>query len=433
MKERKGLSISIALSLIISLTLTNKYFVADSDTLNSVIVWHEIQLHGLSIMNQWTPTPDNWYFSVYPIHFLFFSLFGSGSNVIILISFIQVFLCALLSSLLIRNISGNYYSIYLMPALSCLSYFAYETGYVYHPLSHNITNLYGLLCLYIITTANEKNTTKGIAVAALSLVASISDPWYVVAYGLPFILGSIYIFIKNKKLNITFIYLQVLYLIIFFSHIVQNKLGIPVARFQFVSIDEFWLNLNWYFYGLGGLLNILIHDSKLAKTISAILLVLLVCYTVMKNWKANEFFIILMLSIAGVSSSFIVGYPLKEEYSARFLINICYLIPIILTVTLSCKWEKSPIIIASAMLILLGSTHLYQREVNHSFSNEQLLDFLKDNDLKFGYGAYWSSRSTAITYLSNWKNVIRPMRINEQSGELMLDQYHAQVFKKLVW
>ncbi|MFP1792508.1 hypothetical protein ACLEDP_08135 [Lonsdalea quercina] len=420
--------ISIFSGVIISFFLTKYYFVIDSDTLNSAIVWHEIELHGWNVMKNWIPTPDNWYFSSYPIHFLFFSIFGASTNILLILAFAQVFFCSWLAALIAKNISGDDKCILLLPVFCCMSSFAYETGYVYHSFSHNITNLYGLFCVYLLTTKKSWFNFKCVLISLLSLAASVSDPWYVVSYGFPIFIGGIYLAFRKDKRSTALVSSQLIYLLVFFSHIIQKYFGLSVAQFQLVSMDDFWNNLKWYSYGTGRLMNLLVLDNRFSQLISCILLLSVTIYGLFKFWKNDFLTLIVAMSVAGVSSSYIIGYPIKAEYAARFLINLCYFVPIILLITWGARWKIVFFLVPFLFVVTSLPSHFSAAKDGQYEYNKSLVKFMEDNNLKFGYGAYWSSKPAAVAWLSNWSVVIRPMIINGSDGRLMFDHYHAQVF-----
>jgi hypothetical protein len=51
--------------------LTMRYFSLDPDSANSPLVWRAFLTEGFSAFKDWAPTPDNWYFTTYPVNFLF--------------------------------------------------------------------------------------------------------------------------------------------------------------------------------------------------------------------------------------------------------------------------------------------------------------------------------------------------------------------------
>lgn len=108
----------IIIGIAASVWVVNLNFVIDSDVSNSAIVWHEISKNGWSIIKKWRATPDNWYFTVYPIHFLLFKLTGSTSPEILrFLAMAQLFICATLVSLICFERSKNCLSFILIPLL----------------------------------------------------------------------------------------------------------------------------------------------------------------------------------------------------------------------------------------------------------------------------------------------------------------------------
>jgi hypothetical protein len=85
----------------------NLHYHPDSDIANSAITWHEVSIHGFRSLSAWRATADNWYFSVYPIHYPLFYFFGATAWIVEIIEILQIFLLAIVSSIIFYKITQN--------------------------------------------------------------------------------------------------------------------------------------------------------------------------------------------------------------------------------------------------------------------------------------------------------------------------------------
>jgi hypothetical protein len=429
LKKIKKASLIVTYSIIgfiISYYLSCSYFSADADVINSAITWVEIQKHGLSVMKSWNPTIDNWYFAIYPIHYVVFWLFGGPSILILnIISAVQVTLCSLFASLIAYKVTQRKSSFLLIILFSSLSSFSYAVGFISHPFSHNVINIYGLLCILIYISFSNKIATC-LSISFLSIIASISDPWFIVAYLLPFLLHSLY----NKKINNEESWFQplvyILTLALFFSKVIQKALNLPVANFKLAVFDVIYTNVKWFFLDLGRMINLFFIESAPAYFISSLVLIFLLIFMIWK--KKNSLNVLLLLSILGVTSSFVIGLPEKMEYSARFLVNIIYIIPLMIFI----NTQKKLIPIVSLFFVIMLTSAIYSHTLhtkdNHDLDAKEQMAFMKENHLTYGYGAYWGAKANAISWLSNGGIIIRPMMIENNTGRIDWESKHAQSF-----
>ncbi len=65
---------AIIFAVIASYALTYRYFPVEPDASSSPLIWRAFLTEGITAFKDWKPTPDNWYFTVYPINFIFFNL-----------------------------------------------------------------------------------------------------------------------------------------------------------------------------------------------------------------------------------------------------------------------------------------------------------------------------------------------------------------------
>lgn len=403
---------------IISAWVVSLYFVIDADISNSPTVWHEITQHGWPVMKNWLPTPDNWYFSAYPVHFIIYEILGTSSPEIILwISTFQIFICSLLAALICYERSKNIFSFILVPIFCGLGHYAQNVGYLAHPFSHNLTNLYGLLCIYLyLINLRRCNLAVDILIYVLIIIASVSDPWLLAAFYLPFLLTTVYEVCVLKTRNHRALIIPMLTGVILFSHTIERLFGLPTISFHHGTFLQSVENAYWLLFGLGGLLNMFVVEKSSTFIVSA-LVILTAYFTSIRNLKkiSNIDFLTVM-SVLGITSAFIISDVPGAYYSGRFLVNILYLTVIVIFLrALSGRkilWLPITMIIISSYI-----TNLQVKPVRDDLSKtEGLLTFLRNNHLNYGYGPYWGTEALAISWISNFQQIIRPVTFNKSTG-----------------
>ncbi|WP_413738056.1 hypothetical protein ACL2XP_07570 [Sodalis sp. RH21] len=416
------LGISIVLGIILSYYFVTFNFSADNDVANSAIVWHEVQKHGLSVLSQWRPTPDNWYFSTYPIHFLLFKLTGSSSpRVIQFIEIAQVFLGALIAAMICFRKTRSQYSFLLIPFFCGLSQFAYTVGYISHPFSHNLTNVYGLLCIYLyMVKPKNANFFYEIGICALILVASVSDPWFQAAYYLPLLLVSLYKTLVAKTQSKKALLPLFITGIILFTHLIERVLHLPVAHFSLGSPQQMLANGYWFLVGLGGNLNLFFVQNNSVNIASSVIVIVLYLFSMAKLNKRDDVDFIIFFSLAGITSAFILSSTPGAAYSARFFVNIVYLAIIALFAS-ALQSKRESIMLYLAILFLSG---LYSHwNVPPRDSDRPLVElrtFLEKNNLHDGFGPYWGSQTLAMAWNTQWNTLIRPVAFDKKTGYMQL-------------
>lgn len=421
---------SLIVGYVITFTIVDRYFSANADMVNSALAWNEIKEHGLSVLKVWQPTVDNWYLAIYPFHFLIFYLFGDpGVTMLKLMSVSQTVLTSLVASLIVYQVTKKRDSFLLIIFFSCLSYFAYVIGFVHHLFSHNAINLYGLLCL-LIYIRWQSSIAVTILICVLSFAASVSDPWYIVAYLLPFAIFSLCVQIRRERTGfnagIQFCMFS-LTIALFFSGIIQKAMNVPVAHFELAKIDAIINNIKWYFLDYGRMVNFLFMENNVAYVISVISLISITLWLFISNASRSINFLF-MLSVLGISSTFIIGNPEKAQYSARFLVNILYLAPIIIFTNLGRKHLAivMPIFIMSILTSVWS--HMSHGKNNADESTVQMIQFMRENNLNYGYGDYWGLRANDATWRSGGDVVIRPVLFDKDTGMIKWRRKHSQSF-----
>lgn len=413
LETKTALALYFIISALICAWLANHQFHLDTDAINSSTVWHEVKEHGLSVIHDWRPTSDSWYFSVYPIHFLLFYVLGGASIFSLkLLAAAQLFFASLASTLIIYKFTMRKIAFAVLPLLCSLTYYSFEYGNASHLFSHNSTNIYGLFCIYIfIGNIYSRRLYKDLLIAFLILIAGLSDPWFQASYYLPLLLASIYshVFIKKCLIQIL-IFLSSG--VILFSHIVDEYFGMPRAVFSFGSITQMQDNLYWLLYSIGQMLPLKLSQSPTISVFVGVIVTIIATYCYISSSKKNAFNVVIPLSIAGIASAYVLGDISAGEKAGRFIININYL-AIVYALGLALFYKRHVLKLSAYLLyvFILGlSSHAISDRNNNVGEVDGIANFLMQNKLYYGYGSYFSTHSLAVSWLTDWKVVIRPYK-----------------------
>lgn len=415
--------------------MTSRYIFIDSDSANSSLVWREVLNGDLQFYKNWRPTVDNWYFSIYPLHFLLFLLLNNDGLIpIVLATAIFTFSVAVCSAKISDILFGKKAFYFTLIALTVLCFPMYRWGFVQHPFSHNSTNAFGFLCL-LISIANYK---KGsliciITVALLSVAACISDPWFAPTFFLPIIISEIFrVFENENNAKFSFV-IYTLSFIVVMSHVIQRLMDIPVHHFQIVSFERIMLNFAQMPLTIGRSVNFLIVDKPAAYVISLMIFLIFSVMALAKMVKMRNIYIysaaLMTLSFMGIISSFILSNKADGYITMRFFVNLQPLFYILASCVISYYWISA--YVASTLIILVGNSLSY---VNSKPTTEVELtrhknyaNFLISNGLKIGVGPYWKY-SMGINWLYPQQLHISPVTFNDD-GSINKKIIRAQTMK----
>jgi len=415
------LALNLMAGLILACFFVHLHYQPDSDIANSAVTWHEVSRKGLSSLNDWRPTPDNWYFSVYPVNYLVFYIFGSSPFVMELIEVFQLFLLALFSSMICYQLTKNSKSFLLIPLLCSLSSFSFTVGYISHPASHNLTNLYGLVSIYIfIGKRRDCLTWRDFAILLISIAASVSDPWFLPAFYLPMFISSIYWSISNKKLNITSHCLWLAVAALIFSHAIERYFYLPVASFSLGPISQWLNNFYWLMFGVGGISNIFLINSKFTYISSSAIFLFFISYALYASSIRKDIKVFIAMSILGISSSFIIGSNVGAEKHARFFVNITYIGLIICFSALIMSRVRMFYIFFLLLIVSQLYSHTQPERRLLPWSSVKVLNTLKKHNLDYGFGPYWGAQALAVTWISDFNVALRPVTFEKDTGHMIL-------------
>lgn len=418
------------IGLALSYLTVNATFIINADVSNSPVVWDEINKHGIGILHDWLATPDNWYFSNYPIHFLAFSIFGSSPGVIIGISVLQQYFIALIASIIIKRETKSNLAYIAIPVLCLFSWVAHNLGYISHPFSHNLINGYGLLCVYLYSiNRNLRSISIDLLILILSVAAAVSDPWFVAAFYIPMMICSItdtFVYKVRSKLSLL---IPALTGVIIFSHVIENYLKLPIGHFELGKLSEIPSKLYWVLYGLGENASLIPYESISVFIISGIAWSSYYIYSLIKSRSADYLTIIFFFSSCGILGAFLLGNVPASPSSARFFTNLTYISIITAITTLIRHKDRVSFVIIFMLIISSAFSYISNKphtaEVqdfvdSHGLSpkTSEIIQFLDKNNLHYGFGPYWGMQAISIGWVTHGDFTVRPAYFDKSTGEM---------------
>jgi hypothetical protein len=404
----------LAVGAAAAVRLVALYFVPDADVANSAVVWHELRERGYLALRQWRPTPDNWYLSAYPAHFSLFSLFGASPAVMRGIEVAQVLLAAGAGALICHARTRDRACALLVPLFVGLGHYAYGFAFLAHPLSHNLTNTYGLVCVYLyVVNTRRRELRLDLAIYALAVIAAVSDPWFLPAYYLPLLLATAYEVFHLRTRSRAALVVPLVTGVVLFSHAIERALHLPLAHFTFGTFGQIRSNAFWYLYGLGGALNLFLLEGTAPFVVSALLVLALFAVSISWTRRMGSVDVLLLLSVLGISGALVLGSTPGSPLSARFVVNIVYLA--IGSVFVGALPGRRVLAVPLVLLALSGfGSHVGRPPPDRRLADE--VAFLQSHDLHYGFGPYWGSQALAASWLSGWDTVLRPVTFDGRTG-----------------
>ncbi|MDR3433030.1 MAG: hypothetical protein P4L95_14180 [Rouxiella aceris] len=430
-----SLTLITVIVLAVAYFLTSRYFPFEPDVANSPLVWRGFLSEGFSVLTDWKPTPDSWYFTVYPINFIFFILTGNdGQLPLVLSTALFVGLSALILSWVIHNIKHSNSAWLAAACLTMLPAYSYVHGFLAHPFSHYSTHFFGVLvftlCLY-----NLKKNSFGLAAIAtlLSLLAAVSDPWFKVCYFLPLLLVQIY-YAWHKVIGKKIPALYGVFFLLAMNNAIPRWMHWPIQHFELLPMDMWLANAKWVLLLVGRSMNLFFIDNSLTAIASFIIWAVLIIYAFficVKQQRETRFFALFsLLTIAGIISSFIISYDSADYSSARFFVNATSF-GIALCV-LSLSLQRNPILIAVLLLFCASSLYSYTQDQPPLADRKQetlsYMDFLQQHNLSFGYGSYWMVANN-VNWLSAGKIHITSILFDQQTHRIDFGSIRSQTMK----
>lgn len=298
------------------------------------------------------------------------------------------------------------------------------------PTAHtSVSIIIGLVCLLLFDFPKSKKSNFAIALVLLATVAfsdSIVLPWLILP-GLLYYLytywkkfeGAGYVLLTLGVIGaITFIKMRFIPVLVSTatpSAVLSVNSGLPI---QIVSMSSIYSNIGAFFIRIGLIYNDSIYCAL--QTVSTISLIgwasILVSLGLLfySMWRATQlknksFYIFLICSGITIFTVYVITDLSKEFLTLRYLAFFAFLIFVGIAIAYKREDRLFTILIIGCLILTMYSNFAYieQPHEKPNLQQYELIDYLKLNQLNFGFGDFWDSN--VITYLSKESVVIRPI------------------------
>jgi hypothetical protein len=437
------------------LSLKTVFFLhkTDADTVLPLTLWDGFKTGGWEWLQHFSYTPDNWLLSIIPFDFGLFYLFGPNPWLVIFSGWIIFFLAALMSGLIAKSLNAPRAAIILPVILLLSNSEIHKNAAASFSVSHNISNLYGMTAIFFLITGAKTNKNFFIfIISVLLIISSLSDPWAIPAYIVPFliigILGWIHSITREKKA-----FFGVLFFSVSFSLICVETHGFGLLYFlpsQSTNIGNSQIIFHNFFIVTNALLemfsidNLDIRNQYAVKILTVVIAfgITAACvylFTIKRIQISPSLQTAVILAFFSIAAT-IAGVTLlnlgEDSAAPRFLINVYYLGLTFLGIFIDLVWNSfhrfqkkaivTIIIIFFTANVLSTLPAFASAKLRLQTGNiNSLIKFLEENGLSYGYGPYHGSDANAVTVLSNGIVTIRPILFNNQNG-MMTSLLRAQ-------
>ncbi|MBV9575235.1 MAG: hypothetical protein JO149_01285, partial [Gammaproteobacteria bacterium] len=457
---RFSILLGFILGLYTSLLVVFHTFPVEADFSDTAMLWFGFHQYGWKFFSSWLYTYDNWLLSLTPLHFLFFWLLGP-QPIIVLMTGWAIFIASLLVIGLIAKTQGaTKTAIFLPLTLLFAGQFAHAIGYLTYSISHNVTNLYGLICLFLtLCWLRYPHWLILLGIFITGLVSGVSDPWMLGAYLFPMLLASFLFFILYRHSPTKYHFLSLFFVLLLViagskSRCFELLHFLPIYHYQ-SETPQLLQNFIGFISNTGQLMNIVpvpYYSLFLSPFISAFIFIALFIYSVfsayqfvsLKNQFALQyFFMVALFSMTAISVALLLNHSITAKDS-RFMLNIFYLGPLMISMVFE-KSNKGLISsIMKTLLPVIAFLFIFSgivSNVNAWKENKfilqdknilELISFLHQHQLYYGYGPYWGSNANAVTWLSDQKIQMIPVRFSMQTGKMLTGaRYQTSLYWQL--
>ncbi len=431
----KGMTILfLLLSFLMICKIISFYFPIEGDAANSPVVWREFTEHGFSALASWRPTPDNWYFTIYPVSFLMFWLFGNDGVVpLIITTSFFTWLAAVSMFCTAMMMTKSKWSYVTLLMLSLLSAYTYTNGFVAHPFSHYSTAAFGAFSAALVFCAYKYNKKTLYYISAIfSLLGSLGDPWYLPTFFLPLIIGLAFISITERK-NYLPLVINIAAFVLSFSGVIQKVLNLPTEPFKITTVEQMAVNIHHAVMASGGMINLFFSFADWARLASFAVCAVIFLWAVLVCFRmggvSRLIAVVALFSIAGIYSSYILSYAYTGDVTARFFLNVVvFFAPVVVA---ACFYRKSIVGSIVVLVLILSSAWSYSEirkpVMDHKDDTYAFIKFLNEHKLSYGYSnnVYLS---TTVNWLSNKNIQVTQIYQDGKTGKINFKRVRSQSF-----
>jgi hypothetical protein len=176
---------------------------------------------------------------------------------------------AILSGLIAQKLGAKKSAMLVTILLLNLGHYAHTSGFSSYSTSHNITNLFGLLAIWLMIDWVNRQKFYNLFLLLIVLVAgAVSDPWMIPAYNLPILLIAILCIMGpalffTRQQSLMMIFCSTLSIVAVKTKLFTLFYFLPDMYFKpgdWRTINE---NTIFLIKDLGGLLNLVPHEKQI--------------------------------------------------------------------------------------------------------------------------------------------------------------------------
>jgi hypothetical protein len=399
-----------------------------------------VQRHGLAFLTSYEYTQDNWLLSLVPLAFAQFSIVGVRPFFVVISGWAIFVTCTGLTLWLARGAIGRRLSLALLPfLLLCNENLLGWPDFLGYPITHNISLLWGLVAVLLARNWLVTGRITILIAASLALVIDgISDPWAMPAFVLPMVLGGgihglIGVDRTTRIRSAGLAAAAAAACGLCLTKCAGLLRFLPAEQFQPASWYQMNINAVAVLHIAGTMFSPFaflapgwpITDAVTATVIAVLTVyagtVFIRCY---RDLPPPVLFVIIVsvLSIAGVTSAFILSVPEDVDVGGRFFFNVYVFLPVLIGIALRYDTGRSGqwgvfVAVYAALVVLAGicsqpSAWAQTRVHIKDYGTVAFAAFLQANGLHRGYGDYFGTQSSAVTWVSHGRVLLRPVSLD---------------------
>ena len=442
--KRRLLALAAAATLLglwTSLQYSLASWFVDADEANPAMLWQGVHQYGWGFLRSFRYTQDNWLLSLILPLFGVFALVGANPLFVIVTGWLIFVGCVALCAWLAAHLSNARAFAIVPPLLLLCTWRALgDTGGSYsEPVTHNVSMLWGLAALLLAMRWLDHGRLPTLVAATLALfVAALSDPWTDPAFTLPALLAALALAIRHRAARARGLALAgaiAVATVLAMTRCVGLLGFLPQSDPAWGSLATLPEGLGLFAHMLPALFTLpLLDPASPAAIVSTGSLVALALAAGGFAWvraaaalaPAQRFAVLaLYLSLAGTAAASCLSQLPTQQTAARFIMNWGLVLPALTTAACLRGRLGRPLCSGFATLSLLlvvagllSGPRIWLRGLPTPATDhfQQVANLLQRSGLHYGYGDYWGSSPTAITWISRSAVRIRPLQLDPATG-----------------
>lgn len=394
----------------------------------SILLQAKSFLEGNVFMKGWHVPPDSFWTIDILIHSCFMAIFGFTPNLMNIVpAFIYsgIVICTLILVKNKRTWKESALGLLITLVITALPSMR-MIGLISHSPIHLGTILFVLIALVLFNDLHTGKRLKITIIIVLFLLSAIGDPYAIYVFFVPFILVHVFFMFRKKDKQEHLFWIIATVSAIVVSKIVLmlvTKIGgffVHPENSVFASLDILSHNIK---LTISGILDLYgsnffgnplksIESLESVMRISLIGVVIFSCIKAIHLWRLNKHNTMSMFLLSSIVVT-ILAYSLStqptDSYSSRFLFPVVIFGAILAGKYISLSFNRR-FIVGSVTILFISSMMFFTVRLNAPIPNnptEELEIFLKDKNLKTGYGEFWTS--SIVTVESNLQVRLRPV------------------------